>query len=204
MLNTVSTGLQYSAPLAPILLGGYFFKSSEVGAYFVVSQIFAAPLGILRRSFLSFLNAEASSPEKAEAILVGIKKEFLMRVLGGGCLVMASLLSVFWFFGSSVVTILIGVQWVGYSYLLMPLAAYFMIDAVLQPFSTLAPLWRRGQAAFLFELFRFFLVYVLGLALIEVGVVSFICYIYFFVASMIFVYLLQVLYVVRVMRGWDA
>ena len=57
------------------------------------------------------------------------------------------------------VAALFGEKWLAHASLLPLLFVYFFLDALLQPLTTLLPLWGKEKYALLYEVLRFFLVF---------------------------------------------
>lgn len=186
LINSGICVLQYSTPFAPILIGGFFFAKADLGAYFIFAQIFSAPLSVLRRSFVNFLNAEFGDIQKVSfhwsSKNYEYKKYFLWLL---PCLFIVIIFLVF--FLKKIVFLLIGEKWIEFSYLIFPVFIYFLMDAFLQPLTTLLPLWGKTRFSFYLEFCRFayvFIVLPLGVVLFEVNFLMF-C-IFYFVGMVLF------------------
>ena len=156
--NTFLILLLYATPFAPVLLGIAIYSAEEVGAYFLFSSAFAAPFAVFRRSAINLLNGEVASPHKALGIARAVKK----FVPGGtGITVAIALLSflIFGRTGQEATLLIFGKAWESYFPLLLPVFLFHFADALLQPFSTLLPLWGQQSLAMKFEVLRFLLVY---------------------------------------------
>ena len=186
--NSLLVLMQYSTPFAPVLLGSLYFSGEEVGAYFLFSSAFAAPLSIYRRSAVHFLNGEVGSPMRAQMFAAVIKKR--MPVVVAVLLVLTVLGSlVFLLAAREVATLIFGVSWATHSYLLLPIFLFYFFDAVFQPFTTLLPLWGRQAIAMKYEALRFVSVFFF-LPIITVGFsFNFYCAIisYFLVMSIVYI-----------------
>jgi O-antigen/teichoic acid export membrane protein len=157
-VNSIMVLLQYSTPFAPILLGSMFYAKGEVGAYFVFSSAVSAPLAIYRRSVLTFLNAEAHSPGRAKALSKRLGKNALMIIWVFFAITLLGSIGI-WVAGKEAVAFVFGVSWREYSNFLLPIFVYFISDALLQPFTTLLPLWGHQAIALKYEVLRFGLVF---------------------------------------------
>lgn len=158
--QTVLVGLQYSTPFAPVLLGGFFFTASEVGGYFVMLQLFSGPASVFRRSAIYFLNGELASLSFAAGVIRAQRKKMLFITF---LLVIGMLLGLMlaWWLQDVLVVTLFGDKWLAHASLLPLLFVYFFLDALLQPLTTLLPLWGREKYALLYEVIRFGLVFLL-------------------------------------------
>ena len=156
--QTVLVGLQYSTPFAPVLLGGFFFTVSEVGGYFVMLQLFSGPASVFRRSAINFLNGELASFSFAAGVIRSQRKKILLMafLLAVGMLIGLILV---WWLQDVLVAALFGEKWLAHASLLPLLFVYFFLDALLQPLTTLLPLWGKEKYALLYEVLRFFLVF---------------------------------------------
>ena len=197
--NSLISIMQYSAPFCPLFFGAVFYSKGEVGAYFVFSQIAAAPLSVLRRSLLSFLNAELNMVQKAidlSRFLARVKPVFFIIPIVFICAVLMVLVLC----RDDVVRLLLGNVWLAYSTLLVPLVIYYFFDAFLQPFTTLLPLWGFTRVSLVFEFLRFFLAYIGGGFLVVLGL-GYYSFVLVFIVGMLFIYVVQVLCVIHVVRG---
>ncbi len=197
-INSLATFLQYSTPLAPLFFGTFYFSKAEVGAYFLYSQLFAAPLGVFRRSMLGILSSEFSDPKKALSA-VKEKKNSLKKAGVWALLLVVVVAAFLVFFSEQLVVVLFGRSWVEFSYFMFPMALYFLLDAMLQPLSTLIPLWGARVLHLWVEAFRFVGVFSIGLFLIE-GLGVFLNYVLIFYCFMIAVNLIELLVVVYLLR----
>ena len=184
--NTVITFIQYSAPLTPVFIGGLLFNEKYIGAYFVFAQMISAPLSVIRRNFLIFLNGEFNTPSKIFKTTVNYNINIIVIMI----LFVLLGFSLLYVLDEEITNLLLGKQWIGFSYLLMPLALYFILDAILQPLTTLLPLWGNTN----FTLFIEGLKLILLVAAIPIAVtlfnIPFIYYIYSFIFIMIITYVL--------------
>lgn len=195
-INTITTILQYSTPFAPVFFGSIFYEVNEVGAYFIFSQLFSAPLSIFRRSLLSFLNVEFADFSKARLCFLSVSKVYVLFFIIICIVAILGCLLLFNSTGELLVGVIFGNVWKPYSYILAPLVVYFLLDALLQPFTTLAPLWGRERVTLIFEIARVLIVFVGGYFLISYLKVDFIGFVMFFTISMVFVYVVQLLYLI--------
>lgn len=201
--NSLTSLLQYSTPFAPALLGSFFYSSAEVGAYFVVSQAIAAPLAIFRRSVINFLNGQAATPKKALEILKGLSAYLFPMLLGGGLFIFfigfcASL------YGTELMALLFGPHWQGFGSIVVPILIYFIMDMLLQPLTTLLPLWGYHGQALKFEGIRFLLVFAVlpAYALLSgVGFEGFLSLYFLLMMSVYVITLIEVFSKLRALRG---
>jgi O-antigen/teichoic acid export membrane protein len=188
--NSVTTILQYSTPFAPIFLGSGFEDKSQIGAYFLFSQMIAAPFSVVRRSLINYFNSRLSAANRAKEIIIENRTRIykyialLLLLMGAAILVLIS-------FQTSVVRVVLGEKWVPLGFLVAPLFFYFAVDCILQPITTLLPHWGATRHLFFLEFLRFIIVYGVGSILILFVGLSFFEYLLFFFASMIFIYLLE-------------
>ena len=157
--NFTISFMQYSTPLMPVLIGGYIFDQKNIGAYFVFSQMISAPLNIFRRNLLIFFNGEFASKQKFNDVIKA--KILTQRNLLLFTFSLTFISTILYFLKNEVVAILLGTQWLPYSYLLLPLFIYFLFDCILQPFTTLLPLWGNANYSLTMEFFRFFLLIII-------------------------------------------
>ncbi len=194
-INSLVVVLQYSTSFAPILMGYVLYDKSEMGAYYLFAQIFSAPLAIFRRSFLNFLNVEFPSPKHALMLLEN--KEKLTKILSILIVVSICLLIGIGEFSQEITVIVFGVEWGKYSYLLLPLFVFFLLDAFLQPFTTLLTLWACGGKAFGYEIVRFLVVFIALPVIVKFQDISFFYFFIMYSFVMIAIYvciLLSVIY----------
>lgn len=158
--NTLLILIQYSTPFAPIVIGNYFFNKSDVGAYFLFSSSIGAPLAIFRRSVINFLNGEVVSISKGKEIKDRLfsKATFILLLIS---VVLTFVIFIISTFSKSIVQIVFGIKWNNYSNYLLPLFIFYFFDALLQPFTTLLPLWGKSSFAIQYEVLRFTLVFLL-------------------------------------------
>lgn len=185
--NTLLILLLYATPFAPILLGTAIYSAEEIGAYFLFSSAFAAPFAVFRRSAINVLNAEVASPHKALVIARSAKKFVPGAVAIALAITLASLL-LFGSAGHEVTLIIFGKAWVNYSTLMLPVFLFHFADAILQPFSTLLPLWGHQSLAMKFEVSRFLLVFAGLPTTVLLTQATFYHSLIFFYAIMIFIY----------------
>lgn len=193
--------MQYSTPLVPVLVGGYIFDQKNIGAYFIFSQMISAPLNIFRRNLLVFFNGE-----------LGVKENFLEFISGQLFTIKNIFIFIFILFvlsiiiyiaNEQIVSIILGVQWVEYSYLLFPLVIYFLFDCILQPFTTLLPLWGRVNFSLCVEAFRFVLLIFLLPAITIYFNCSFLHFLLIYITIMLGIYILNIFKVIHLSKCED-
>lgn len=185
--NSLISFMQYSTPLIPVFVGGMFYDKKIIGAYFVFSQMISAPLSVVRRNLLIYFNGEFSSREKfyhAFSKVFSLTRFFLF--LG----VLSVLLLITYFFKDELTLLVLGSQWSPYAYLLLPLVFYFVFDSLLQPFTTLLPLWNKVNISLLYEGFRFFLLVIILPVLIYIFKFDFVIFLAIYILIMLCVYLM--------------
>lgn len=187
LVNSLISLMQYSTPFAPVLIGGMYYSKPEIGAYFIFAQIFSAPLAIFRRSAINFLNGEVGSVAKASVIL-RVHKLHILRGVFVGVFLLVLGAALFFFFNNWFVTLLFGSKWLPYSVIVLPLFLFFCFDAVLQPFTTLLPLWGFHSNALGFEFLRFILIFVALPCLIVLYSLNFLEFLVSYLVAMVFVY----------------
>lgn len=185
--NAVLVLMQYSTPFAPLLVGRLRFAADEVGAYFLFASAFAAPLAIFRRSAINLLNAEAASPERAKTLAYGVQQHFgrtlaLLAVLSFAAVCALALGA------ADIARLVFGQRWTPHAALMLPIFAFHLIDAVLQPFTTLLPLWGHQRLALHYETARFLLVFVAWPVLTGLLALSFVNAVVLYFVLMIGVY----------------
>jgi len=185
--NSLISFMQYSTPLIPVFVGGMFYDKKIIGAYFVFSQMISAPLSVVRRNLLIYFNGEFSSREKfyhAFSKVFSLTRFFLF--LG----VLSVLLLITYFFKDELTLLALGSQWSPYAYLLLPLVFYFVFDSLLQPFTTLLPLWNKVNISLLYEGVRFFLLVIILPVLIYIFKFDFVIFLTIYILIMLCVYLM--------------
>ena len=195
--NSVVILLQYSTPFAPVFIGTLHYNENQVGAFFLFSSGYSAALAIFRRSLVNFLNGEVTTPIKFHDFFVKPKvKIFLILSL---TLFMISLLIIILnLFDDTITALIFGRQWIGFSNYLVPIFLFFLLDSILQPFTTLLPLWGKQSTLFKYELIRFLAVFV-GLPLLAVSInMSFYQVMIVYFNLMTLVYLMNIISVYRV------
>lgn len=185
--NSLISFMQYSTPLIPVFVGGMFYDKKIIGAYFVFSQMISAPLSVIRRNLLIYFNGEFSSKEK---FYYTFSKFFSLNYLLFFLGLLSISLTVIYLFKYEITHLVLGNQWVSYSYLLLPLIFYFVFDSVLQPFTTLLPLWGKSNISLLYEVLRFFILVVFLPILIYFFQFSFIVFLVLYVFFMLCIYLM--------------
>lgn len=153
-INTTITALQYSTPFAPIIIGSIYYNQADVGAYFLITQLIAAPCAIFRRSITNLLNAEFNDPQKLKAKIKQhkqlIKKATILSLtIAIPTFILAQTLK------TEIIARSIGLQWIDHAALLAPLLVYYLFDSTLQPTTTLLPLWGKQASALTIETLRF-------------------------------------------------
>lgn len=196
LVNSVSALLQYSTPLAPIVLGPIFFSKQEIGAYFLFSSAFSAPCAIFRRSILSYFNGEVKSAEQIRAMLGRTAGSHARAIWALGCVgVLAALLL---HLNAAALTCLVfGRDWRPYAALMVPLALFFAADTVLQPFSTFLGMWGRERVQMVIEISRFMLTCVAWPVLVYILKLEFMPAICLYLAFMLVVYVANCVIVLR-------
>ncbi|UIZ96485.1 lipopolysaccharide biosynthesis protein [Acinetobacter johnsonii] len=185
--NSLISFMQYSTPLIPVFVGGMFYDKKIIGAYFVFSQMISAPLSVVRRNLLIYFNGEFSSREKfyhAFSKVFSLTRFFLF--LG----ILSVLLLITYFFKDELTLLVLGSQWSPYAYLLLPLVFYFVFDSLLQPFTTLLPLWNKVNISLLYEGVRFFLLVIILPVLIYIFKFDFVIFLTIYILIMLCVYLM--------------
>jgi hypothetical protein len=186
--NSFLTFIQYSTPVIPVLFGGYIFDKSQIGAYFLFSQTMAVPFSLVRRNVLILFNGEYSDPGK-------IKKLFEHVLTTRNVLIATSVflsLLVFLVFCSKYIIIMFfGREWLIFSWLLSLLFVYYFIDALLQPLTTLYPLWGEVNKALGFELTRFISVAIILPLIAFFAKLSFLYFIILFLIIMLLIYVVN-------------
>ncbi|KXZ67521.1 hypothetical protein [Acinetobacter venetianus] len=185
--NSLISFMQYSTPLIPVFVGGMFYDKKIIGAYFVFSQMISAPLSVVRRNLLIYFNGEFSSREKfyhAFSKVFSLTRFFLF--LG----VLSILLLITYFFKDELTLLVLGSQWSPYAYLLLPLVFHFVFDSLLQPFTTLLPLWNKVNISLLYEGVRFFLLVIILPVLIYIFKFDFVIFLTIYILIMLCVYLM--------------
>lgn len=185
--NSLISFMQYSTPLIPVFVGGMFYDKKIIGAYFVFSQMISAPLSVVRRNLLIYFNGEFSSREKfyhAFSKVFSLTRFFLF--LG----ILSVLLLITYFFKDELTLLVLGSQWSPYAYLLLPLVFYFIFDSLLQPFTTLLPLWNKVNISLLYEGVRFFLLVIILPVLIYIFKFDFVIFLTIYILIMLCVYLM--------------
>lgn len=188
--NTVISFMQYSTPLVPILFGGVLFSEKEIGAYFVFSQMISAPLSVIRRNLLIYLNGEFSSPSKFKSVFKYINTKYLKAAM----LLAAIGFLIVYLFEARIIELILGNQWTAFSYLLLPLIIYFIIDSLLQPLTTLLPLWGDVDYSIRVEAARFIIIILL------LPVVTIYLNLNFFIFLMLFIAIMIIAYVMITLK----
>lgn len=192
--NTVISFAQYSAPLVPVLIGGMLFDEKNVGAYFVFAQMISAPLSVVRRNLLVYLNGEFSSVEKFRSLFKYINKKYVTLC----CFFILFIFVVVFLFNEEITFLVLGNQWVIFSYMLFPLILYFTIDTILQPITTLLPLWGNANYSISLEVLKIILL-TTALPLLTIYFsLSFMDFLLLFIVVMSVVYLLITIKTVKI------
>lgn len=196
MTNSVSALLQYSTPLAPMIVGPMFLDKTDIGAYFLFSSAMAAPGAILRRTILSYFNGEMKSPERLRFLATQAISRFGIWALAGlGLLAAAG--TVIGVYAQDLTGIVFGPAWRHYAALLLPLLLFFALDTLLQPFSTLLCMWEREGTQMAIEVLRFALTYAVWPWIVYAGHHDFFDAIRIYLLLMGFVYVLNCVVAVR-------
>ena len=198
--NTLFTGLQYLTPFTPVLFGSLYYSKADVGSYFVIAQIFAAPLTVLRRSLISFYLVEFSQVERLIRFLGAHRDRLRKMMLTVFVLLMLFMPGIYWL-GPDILVGLLGDQWAPYGAYVLPLATYFVLDALLQPLTTLFPLWGRTRFAILTEAIRVALLFGGGYVFIQEWQPSYLHFILYFFGIMVFMYLVQMAAIASMIRS---
>lgn len=184
--NTIISFAQYSAPLVPVLIGGMLFDEKNIGAYFVFAQMISAPLSVIRRNLLVYLNGEFSSIQKFRSLFKYINKKYIAL----GCIFILFAFAVVYFLDEEITLLVLGGQWVVFSYMLFPLLLYFIIDTVLQPITTLLPLWGNANYSISLEVLKIILLTTMLPLLTIYFSLSFMGFLLLFIAIMIIAYVM--------------
>ena len=185
--NSLISFMQYSTPLIPVFVGGMFYDKKIIGAYFVFSQMISAPLNVIRRNLLIYFNGEFSSKEKFYSAFYKVFSLTRFLLFLG---VLSVLLLITYFFKDELTLLVLGSQWSPYAYLLLPLVFYFVFDSILQPFTTLLPLWNKVNVSLLYEGVRFILLVIILPALIYIFKFDFVIFLTIYILIMLCVYLM--------------
>ncbi|MGN2485848.1 polysaccharide biosynthesis protein [Acinetobacter calcoaceticus] len=185
--NSLISFMQYSTPLIPVFVGGMFYDKKIIGAYFVFSQMISAPLNVIRRNLLIYFNGEFSSKEK---FYNAFYKVFSLTRFVLFLSILSVILLITYFFKDELTILVLGSQWSPYAYLLLPLVFYFVFDSLLQPFTTLLPLWNKVNISLLYEGGRFILLVIVLPALIHIFKFDFVIFLTIYIFIMLCVYLM--------------
>ncbi|MFL1612659.1 lipopolysaccharide biosynthesis protein [Acinetobacter baumannii] len=185
--NSLISFMQYSTPLIPVFVGGMFYDKKIIGAYFVFSQMISAPLNVIRRNLLIYFNGEFSSKEK---FYNAFYKVFSLTRFVLFLSILSVVLLITYFFKDELTILVLGSQWSPYAYLLLPLVFYFIFDSLLQPFTTLLPLWNKVNISLLYEGCRFILLVIVLPVLIHIFKFDFVIFLTIYIFIMLCVYLM--------------
>ncbi|WP_171430527.1 lipopolysaccharide biosynthesis protein [Acinetobacter lactucae] len=185
--NSLISFMQYSTPLIPVFVGGMFYDKKIIGAYFVFSQMISAPLNVIRRNLLIYFNGEFSSKEK---FYNAFYKVFSLTRFVLFLSILSVVLLITYFFKDELTILVLGSQWSPYAYLLLPLVFYFVFDSLLQPFTTLLPLWNKVNISLLYEGCRFILLVIVLPVLIHIFKFDFVIFLTIYIFIMLCVYLM--------------
>lgn len=190
-VNSLIVLMQYSTPFAPIFIGSLFYSGAEVGAFFLFSSGYSAALSIFRRSVVNFLNGEVASPQRAVELMSKLKTQ---TKLAGVILVVIVVLGSFILSiaARNITTLVFGASWTEYSGFLLPIFLFFLLDALLQPFTTLLPLWGGQSVTFKYEVVRFVLVFFALPLLVSLAHLNFISALIWYFVGMGLVYIANI------------
>ena len=186
--NSFLTFIQYSTPVIPVLFGGYVFDKSQIGAYFLFSQTMAVPFSLIRRNVLILFNGEYSDAKKIKELFESVltARNFIIVLMSFACFL------VFLVFCSSyIIMIFFGREWLEFSWLLSLLFIYYFFDALLQPLTTLYPLWGKVNKALSFELVRFASVAIVLPLVVFFAKLSFSSFVILFLIIMLLIYVVN-------------
>ena len=186
--NYFLTFIQYSTPVIPVLFGGYVFDKSQIGAYFLFSQTMAVPFSLIRRNVLILFNGEYSDAKKIKELFESVltARNFIIVLMSFACFL------VFLVFCSSyIIMIFFGREWLEFSWLLSLLFIYYFFDALLQPLTTLYPLWGKVNKALGFELVRFASVAIVLPLVVFFAKLSFSSFVILFLIIMLLIYVVN-------------
>lgn len=186
--NSFLTFIQYSTPVIPVLFGGYVFDKSQIGAYFLFSQTMAVPFSLIRRNVLILFNGEYSDAKKIKELFESVltARNFIIVSMSFACFL------VFLVFCSSyIIMIFFGREWLEFSWLLSLLFIYYFFDALLQPLTTLYPLWGKVNKALGFELVRFASVAIVLPLVVFFAKLSFSSFVILFLIIMLLIYVVN-------------
>jgi len=186
--NSFLTFIQYSTPVIPVLFGGYIFDKSQIGAYFLFSQTMAVPFSLVRRNVLILFNGEYSDPGKIKKLFEQVLTTRNIFIAAG---VFVSLLVFLVFCSKYLIIMFFGREWLTFSWLLSLLFVYYFIDALLQPLTTLYPLWGEVNKALGFELTRFVSVAIILPLIAFFAKLSFLYFIILFLIIMLLIYVVN-------------
>lgn len=186
--NSCAGLFQFSSPAAPVILIFYYLGKEDIGFYFFVVQVFSAPAAILRRSLYHFVTAELSEGSSKQLIRVMLRYKILFIL---SLFLVFFAVIILYFFGADIFGFVFGGEWARSGGLAWFVALYFFIDTAMQPFCSLLALWGKENLYFGIEVLRFFLVFFVPIAMIELAGISpsviNICLITY--SCMIFIYL---------------
>ncbi len=186
--NSFLTFIQYSTPVIPVLFGGYVFDKSQIGAYFLFSQTMAVPFSLIRRNVLILFNGEYSDAEKIKELFESVltTRNFIIVLMSFACFLVFLV-----FFSSYIIMIFFGREWLEFSWLLSLLFIYYFFDALLQPLTTLYPLWGKVNKALGFELVRFASVAIVLPLVVFFAKLSFSSFVILFLIIMLLIYVVN-------------
>lgn len=190
LISTITTLLQYSAPLAPILISMRYFTKEQSGIYFFCAQLFSLPLSLFRRSLLNIITSEFSDLHKAKRSMKHIYNNtrgyYPLFVL-----LIALIIIPLYFYGNLLFGFLFGKQWTAAGSISWIVLLMFIVDMFCQPISNMLTLWNSEFKNLLIELVRFNGVFTLPMYLLHTYNISFNQYVYLHCTIMVVVYFLS-------------
>lgn len=203
--NTLLVILQYSTPFAPMLIGGYFFLNADLGAYFLFSSAIAAPCSILRRSLLNYFHGEITNRTigRDYLFLLVSKVRKNTNILIFIILSMVILLFGLSIFSKNVVIIIFGKQWSNYSIYFLPTIIFFILDMILQPFTTLLPMWGFQRYSYVLESLRFLATYIIPYLCLILFRIDFLQFLFLFFTINVVVYTINLIITVSLALNTD-
>ena len=148
----------------------------------------AVPFSLIRRNVLILFNGEYSDAKKIKELFESVltARNFIIVLMSFACFL------VFLVFCSSyIIMIFFGREWLEFSWLLSLLFIYYFFDALLQPLTTLYPLWGKVNKALGFELVRFASVAIVLPLVVFFAKLSFSSFVILFLIIMLLIYVVN-------------
>lgn len=158
--STFISAMQWSTPIAPMLIGNFIFSSHTLGIYFLITQSISAVTSIPRRSLINICTSELNTSSKFKDSFIPFFHKFILDKFSTYIIMTFLIISLtFYLFGQDIVGAIWGEQWRNGGKYIGIIIFFSMIELFSYPFMHLLNLWGKYSIAMQIEIPRFMCVF---------------------------------------------